>query len=128
MFPPCCAILLASAPMLAGRKSSERTTICRFEFLISPFGCSEKSIARSKPSLVVASIRSVSMTDAWAGSKEISVVRIKRPRITTCSISKIVIENGSSVAKSACVTPGASTPEISIRPVCSVLIWLTCLD
>ena len=78
--------------------------------------------------MVVASKRSVSIAIACAGSSEIKVVRISLPRITTCSMSRMVIENGSSAAKSACVTPGASTPEIRIRPVCSVLIWLTCVD
>ena len=46
-----------------------------------------------------------------------SAVRIRRSRITTCSISNIVTAKGARVSNRALVIPGESTPDTRIRPV-----------
>ncbi|CAB4370722.1 unannotated protein [freshwater metagenome] len=77
----------------------------------------EKEAAISTLSFMAHSFKSASTAAACAGSKSIKTVSIKRDLITTCSISKIVMENGSKVVKRDEEIPGASMPESRIRPV-----------
>ena len=77
----------------------------------------EKEVAISTLSNFAHSFKSDSTAAAWAGSRSIKTVSIKRDLMTTCSMSRIVIENGSSVENRADEIPGASIPESRISPV-----------
>ena len=89
----------ATAFIADGFKSSDKRTTCNKDFFtaISVVALSSNDDAISTPRTFAHSSKSASIAGAWAGAQEIKQVKITRPRITTCSISKMLTAKGERV-------------------------------
>ena len=119
MFPPVAAISDARLAIAPGVIFSARaiTWINPVFWAMDSVDSLEKEVAISTLSFKAHSFKSASTAAAWAGSRSIKTVSIKRDLMTTCSMSNTVMENGSKVEKRAEDIPGASMPDSKIRPV-----------
>ena len=107
----------ATTAIEAGFKDLAIITTCKFGETPSVFCPWAKSTAISNPVSFSRNSRSDAIASACDSSKEIRTVKIRRPRIISCSISKTKTENSESKDINFSVIPGLSSPERRISPV-----------